>query len=85
MKLSVTGAPERDATVGGGGNIRPFCALDNLNPPINKAKTAIEMTETLGTDRVPENLGWQARVVNVVMLLAQSDDGMLAVAAPNNV
>ena len=43
------------------------------------------MTETLGSDRVPENLGWQAIVVIVIMLLAQSDDGIRAIAAPNNV
>ena len=85
MKLSVTGALERDATVGGGGNVRPFCALDNLTPPISKTKTASGMTETFGTDRVLENLGWQARVVNLIMLLTQSDDGIWAIAAPNNV
>ena len=58
MKLSVTGAPERDATVGGGGNSLLFCALDNSNLAINKTKTANEMTENFGAERGPENLGW---------------------------
>ena len=43
------------------------------------------MTETLGIARLIENLGWQAREVNVVMFLTQSDDGIWAIAAPNNV
>ena len=49
-RTSVTGAPERDATEGGGGSVWRFCALEVVMVPISAMNTATEMTETSGAD-----------------------------------
>ena len=53
MKLSVTGALERDATLGGLGTVCAVCACDDAGVPITRKKTARKLTPACGPGRMP--------------------------------